>query len=155
MKIYKLPQLAELSPNNEYSLGPGELGGSVYLTYGRLRPNETSKRLSPGEGREEIICILKGSIRIKSGKTSFTVGAGEAFHSKDAQVFLLDNLGDEEAVYIAAGGVSPTALTPDADKPEAKTEEAETTAAAKVDDEEYDITMDDSPEDGDEEEKAS
>ncbi len=154
MKIYKLPQLAELNPNNEYSLGPGELGGTVYLTYGRLRPRETSKRLSPGKGREEIICILKGSVRIKSGKTSFTVGAGEAFHSKDAQVFLLDNLGDEEAVYIAAGGVSPTeVLTPDADKPEDKTEEAET--VAETEGEEYEITMDDSPEDGDEEEKAS
>lgn len=154
MKIYKLPQLAELNPNNEYSLGPGELGGSIYLTYGRLRPRETSKSLSPGAGREEIICIIKGSIRVKSGKTSFTVGAGEAFHSKEAQVFLLDNLGDEEAVYIAAGGVSPTVLTPDADKPEARAEEAET-PAAKVDEDEYEITMDDSPEDGDEEEKAS
>lgn len=153
MKIYKLPQLAELNPNNEYSLGPGELGGSVYLTYGRLRPKETSKRLSPGEGREEIICILKGSIRIKSGKTSFTVGAGEAFHSKEAQVFLLDNLGDEEAVYISAGSASPRA-TADEEKPECKTEEAET-AAVETEGEEYEITMDDSPEDGDEEEKAS
>lgn len=153
MKIYKLPQLAELNPNNEYSLGPGELGGSVYLTYGRLRPKETSKRLSPGEGREEIICIIKGSIRIKSGKTSFTVGAGEAFHSKEAQVFLLDNLGDEEAVYISAGSASPRVVTTVADKPEGKTEEAET--VAETEGEEYEITMDDSPEDGDEEEKAS
>ena len=151
MKIYRLPLLAELNPNSECSLGPDEIGGTVYLTYGRLRPKETSKSLSPGAGREEIICVLKGSIRVNSGKTSFTIGAGEAFHSKEAQVFLLDNVGDDEAVYIATGAVSPPASQADAVKPESRTEEAETVAGA-LDVEEYEISMDDGP--GDEEEKA-
>ncbi|MBI5491690.1 MAG: hypothetical protein HY893_02030 [Deltaproteobacteria bacterium] len=105
MKIYKLPQLAELSPENEYRLGKEELAtSSVYLLYGRLRPKESSKKLTVAEGSDEIICVVKGNIKVRCGKTVFSVGPGEAFHSKAAQSFLLDNLGDEEAVYIAAGG---------------------------------------------------
>ncbi len=105
MKIYKLPQLAELSPENEYRLGKEELPtSSVYLLYGRLRPKESSKKLTVAEGNEEIICVVKGKIKVRCGKTVFSVEPGEAFHSRAAQSFLLDNLGDEEAVYIAAGG---------------------------------------------------
>lgn len=105
MKIYKLPQLAELSPDSEYRLGKEDLGASsVYLLYGRLRPKESSKKLTLAEGGDEIICVVKGKIKVRCGKTVFTVGPGEAFHSKAAQSFLLDNIGDEEAVYIAAGG---------------------------------------------------
>lgn len=103
MKIFKLPQLAELSENGEYCLGPEELNTSVYLLYGRLRPNEASRKIAAQAGSEEIICVVKGSIRVRCGKTSFSASSGEAFLLKD-QTFYLDNLGDDEAIYIAAGG---------------------------------------------------
>lgn len=107
MKIYKLPQLAELCPENEYRLGKEDLStSSVYLLYGRLRPKEASRKITTAQGSEEIICVVKGRINVRCGKTAFSVGAGEAFHSKEAQTFLFDNAGDEEAIYIAAGGDS-------------------------------------------------
>lgn len=154
MKIYKLPQLSD-NPENEYCLGPEELGSSVYLTYGRLRPKETAKKVSPAEGGEEIICVLKGSIRVKSGKTSFSVTAGEAFHSKEAQAFLFDNLTDEEAIYIAAGGASfrSKALA----KPEPQAVKAETHIVEPkmaMEEDEFEITSDDSPDEEDKGEGA-
>ncbi|MBI5810073.1 MAG: hypothetical protein HZB21_02635 [Deltaproteobacteria bacterium] len=104
MKIYKLPNLAESSPEGVYSLGEDELkASSVYLTYGRLLPKETGRKVLPHDGYEEIIYIVKGSVRVNHGKGgAFTLGAGEAFGPKGA--CSLDNLSDAEAAYIAAGG---------------------------------------------------
>lgn len=104
MKIFKLPQLAELSDNGEYLLSSQDLGSaSAYMLYGRLRPGEAARKVATEAGHEEIIFMLKGSMRVRSGKSAFTVSAGEAFFSKEAQPFYLDNPGEEEAVYIAAG----------------------------------------------------
>ena len=104
MKIFKLPQLAELSDNGEYLLSSQDLGSaSAYMLYGRLRPREAARKVATQDGHEEIIFMLKGSMRVRSGKSAFTVSAGEAFFSKEAQPFYLDNPGEEEAVYIAAG----------------------------------------------------
>lgn len=104
MKIFKLPQLAELSDNGEYLLSRQDLGSSsAYMLYGRLRPKEAARKVTTEDGNEEIIFMLKGAMRVKSGKSTFTVSAGEAFLSKEAQPFYLDNPGEEEAIYVAAG----------------------------------------------------
>ncbi len=103
MKIYKLPQLADANNNNEYCLGPGVDTNSVYLLYGRLRPGETARMVTTPEGAEEIICVVKGTVKVKSGNSVFTVTAGEAFISGKPQTFILDNAGSEEAIYISAG----------------------------------------------------
>ncbi len=105
MKIYRLPQLAESNPgSSEYYLGPGEIEtDALYLIYGRLRPRETGRKITTAEGAEEILCVIKGAIKVKCGNNSFTVTAGEAFLSKKAQTISLDNPGAEEAIYISAG----------------------------------------------------
>ncbi len=119
MKIFKLPQLAELSDNGEYLLSSQDLGSaSAYMLYVRLRPREAARKVSTQDGHEEIIFLLKGSMRVRSGKSAFTVSAGEAFFSKEAHPFYLDNPGDEEAVYIAAGA-----------KTDGKSQESETVKA--------------------------
>jgi uncharacterized cupin superfamily protein len=103
MKIYKLPQLAEMSPDGEYCLNSEDIkSDAVYLYYGRLRPGEKKRRLTAREGHEEIVYIIKGAITAKHGKTVFQAGAGEAFHCT-GEVFI-DNPNDDEAIYLAAGG---------------------------------------------------
>lgn len=103
MKIYKLPLLAETSSEGVYFLGPEEIKSqAVYLLYGRLRPKETGRAVTPKDGCEEIIYLVKGRMRVRCGKNSFSVNAGEAFHY--GGTYYLENPGDEEAVYIAAGG---------------------------------------------------
>ena len=108
MKIYKLPQLADMDPGGEYCLNGEDLkSDAIYLYYGRLRPGEKSKRLAAREGHEEIVYIIKGTLRAKYGKTVFQVSAGEAFHSaKDVSI---DNPNKDEAIYLAAGGRGATA----------------------------------------------
>lgn len=107
MKIYKLPKLAELQPDGAYRVGSEDAGASaVYLVYGRLRPREASKKITTAEGCEEIICVVKGNVKVRCGKAAFTVNSGEAFRSPAGQTFLLDNLDDEESIFIAAGGPS-------------------------------------------------
>ena len=110
MKIYKLPQLADMDPGGEYSLSSEEIkSDAVYLDYGRLRPGEKSQRLTASEGHEEIVYIIKGTLRARHGKTIFQASAGEAFHC--AEELLLDNPNEDEAIYLAAGGRAATAAT--------------------------------------------
>lgn len=132
MKIYRLPQLAESTPEGTYCLGFEDLNTrSVYMLYGRLRPNESARKVIPAEGTEEIICVIKGSLKVKSARASFSVLAGEAFHLKESETFILDNTGDEEAVFIAAGGRC-RAGTPLLDKQEPKQDTATAVAVVAV-----------------------
>ena len=108
MKIYKLPQLADMDPGGEYCLSSEDIkSNAVYLYYGRLRPGEKSRRLTAQEGHEEIIYIIKGTLRAKHGKTVFQASAGEAFHC--AAEMLIDNPNEDEVIYLAAGGRTDTA----------------------------------------------
>lgn len=109
MKIYKMPQLAEMSPEGDYCLGVKDLASdAVYLYYGRLRPGEKGRTLKAAEGYEEIVYIIKGGLTVRHGRTIFQACAGEAFHCIDE--VLIDNPNDDETIYIAAGGRGPGAL---------------------------------------------
>ncbi|HEY4707335.1 MAG TPA: cupin domain-containing protein [Thermodesulfobacteriota bacterium] len=107
MKIYRLPQLAEANPEGTYMLDGHELNSSsVHMLYGKIRPGEAPKKLSPAEGSDEIIFVLKGSLRVRCGKTAAAIGPGEAFHLKSTDAYFIENTGNIEAAYIAAGGSS-------------------------------------------------
>jgi hypothetical protein len=107
MKIYRLPQLTEASPDNQYCLGFEDLKTrAVYLFYGKLGPGPEERRLSAPEGHEEIVCVVKGKLLVKGGRYEYTVGEGEAFHLKGKDSLVIGNPYDVEAVYIAAGGRS-------------------------------------------------
>jgi len=102
MKIYKLPTLADATPNGEYVLGPDEAHTSgAYIVYGRLRPGQTGHRLTIEEGHEEIICVVKGEMKVRCGKKNFDVSAGEAFNPGSPEV-TMDNTGPGEAIFISA-----------------------------------------------------
>lgn len=119
MKIYKLPHLADANQNNEYCLGPDLNTDSVYLLYGRMRPGEAARSVTTAAGAEEIICVVKGTVKVRTGNSVFTVTAGEAFISTKPQTFTLDNAGQEEAIYISAGAraVSPEKKGTPSEKP--------------------------------------
>lgn len=105
MKIYRLTQLTEASPDDQYCLGFEDLKtNAVYLRYGRLRPGEKERRLSARAGHEEIVCVVKGKLLVKGGKFEYQVGEGEAFHLKGEDSLTIENPSDAEAVYVAAGG---------------------------------------------------
>jgi uncharacterized cupin superfamily protein len=104
MKIYKLPQLADSTPDSVYHLDRSDeefKATGAYLIYARMRPGETGRELTTHGNLEEIIYIVKGKLSIRKGKSSFPVSAGEAFVTSEP--LSLDNPGSEEAVYIAAG----------------------------------------------------
>ncbi|MBI5902945.1 MAG: hypothetical protein HZB84_05625 [Deltaproteobacteria bacterium] len=145
MKIYKLPKLAELRPDGAYRVGSEDAGaGAVYLVYGRLRPKEASKKITTAEGCEEIICVVKGNMRVRCGKAAFTVNSGEAFRSAAGQTFLLDNLDDEESIFIAAGG--PAVMKEGVKAPLDAEKPVELEACGLAEEEaEFDIVRDDLP----------
>lgn len=145
MKIYKLPQLADQNPDGEFTLGPDELStNAVYLLYGRLLP-KGSKKIAPKEGHEDIVFVLKGLVKVRCGKSTFGVGAGEAFHSSGE--ITLDNAGAEEAAYIIAGGRSSGVPGTAKKEPSREDVKPEEQAAAKEDEDGgFEITRDDSPE---------
>lgn len=108
MKIYRLPQLADSNPDGTYLLGRHDIDSSaVYMIYGRLRPGDPPRKIAPAPGTEELVCVIKGSLQVKSGKTAAAVGPGEAFHLRGSDIFHIENTGKDEAVYIAAGGTVP------------------------------------------------
>jgi len=155
MKIYKLPQLADSNPTTEYRLGPeNSCAGSVYMVYGRIRPAEPARKISCASGDEELVCLVKGTVSVRKGKSSFTVSAGEAFHAGAGETLYLETVGDEDAVYLAAGSLSAGAAkqaasepTPDDTSSEDQSVKQPACADVSLDeDDEFEITTEDEPE---------
>ena len=150
MKIYKLPQLADSSPSSVYRIGPeNSSASSVYMVYGRIRPNSAARKIECAAGNEEIICVVKGALSVQSGRSSFRVSAGEAFHAKEGATLHIECYGDEEAVYLAAGSVGAAAVKqavpgkhPAPPGPQTVAEDAGE-GVSLDDDEEFEITTDD------------
>lgn len=148
MKIYKLPQLADGSPDGAYLLGREDIKtDSAYLRYTRLRPFESDRDICPKDGCEEIIFIIKGSLMVRQAKSAFTASAGEAFLSNGK--LLVDNPNKEEAVYITAGGCAQSASRTAAPEPCVKpTETTPTPPMQEKDPDEFEITRGDGPDEG-------
>jgi glyoxylate utilization-related uncharacterized protein len=107
MKIFDLQELAEES-DGEYVLGLKNLQThAVYIVYGFLKPGERDRKLLPGKGHEEILCVTKGEIQVKKPGETFTLKTGEAVHLREDDEWHLENLGDETAYYVLAGGHPP------------------------------------------------
>lgn len=106
MNIYNVLDLA-LKNGGEYVLGSSELHThACYFIYGILKPDEKGRLIKPGRGHEEIICIIQGEVFLRGDKETLTVKKGQAFHIKGEESYFMDNNGQEEAVYVVAGGHS-------------------------------------------------
>ena len=147
MKIFKLPKLADA--DGSFCLGKRELGTeAVYMLYTRLRHGEEPKKISPAAGAEEIIFVIKGNIRVKCAKTDFFVGPGEAFHSKEAASFHIENIGSDDAIFISAGGRGGTEIAKPAETASVQAvieEKEEEEEEEKEEEQEFFITREDEP----------
>ncbi|MBI5971141.1 MAG: hypothetical protein HY884_08320 [Deltaproteobacteria bacterium] len=109
MKIFKLPQLAELSGLAEYVLS-AEGADSTALRWGRLLPNESGRKVSSIGTGTDIVYVVKGLLSVKFAKSAFPVSAGEAFFingktpTGGIAAVEFDNTGETDAVYIVASG---------------------------------------------------
>lgn len=114
MKVFKLPQLAQLSGlanEGEYVLTPSGAAKTA-LRYGRMLRSETGRRVSPSGADTEIVFIVKGNISVRCGKSAFPVSAGEAFFLEARSPLEFDNTGEADAVYVVACGPREGAQAP-------------------------------------------
>jgi hypothetical protein len=104
VKIYDLEKLSALF-GGEYVLGTKDLHSrACYLVYGALNPGEGDRLIKPGEGYEEILCIVEGSVIAHSQTGNFELSGGGAVHVKQDDQFFISNPSDTRAVYVIAGG---------------------------------------------------
>ncbi|MBI5103199.1 MAG: hypothetical protein HZB33_15395 [Nitrospirae bacterium] len=106
MKLFDAAAMA-LEKGGECVLGSAELNThACYFIYGRLRPGEKGRVVSPGKGHEEIFCLVSGRVRLETPDGIISLSEGQAFHICGDESLLMDNEGDTEAVYVMAGGHS-------------------------------------------------
>jgi hypothetical protein len=104
MKIYDV--ISRVGESGETILGREDTGShACYLIYGRMKAREKDRRLKPGKGHEEIILAVKGDFRL-SGEADGTLNQGQAVHLSGEETLFLENLTDQPAVYLLAGGHS-------------------------------------------------
>lgn len=95
------------SQGGEYVLGLKDLHThACYLIYGILQPGEGERLVKPGEGHEEILCAVGGSLAIHRNRGEEILEQGHAIHIKEDESFVISNPSDQPAVYIMAGGHS-------------------------------------------------
>lgn len=105
MQTFNLKTLAENEEKGEYVLGLKDLQThAVYMIYGVLEAGEKDRKLHPGKGHEEILCIIKGDVELSSQNKTLTIGEGEAIHLKEDDICYIENKSDKSSHYILAGG---------------------------------------------------
>jgi len=81
MKTYDLKRLAKKEEEKEYVLGLKDLQThAVYMIYGILNPGDKERKVHPGKGHEEILCIIKGAVKVESQNETISLSEGEAMH---------------------------------------------------------------------------
>jgi len=104
IKVLNVRKSIEELKSEEFVIG-SELTGShaCYMIYGVLRYKEKDRLIKPGKGHEEIVFILKGSVKV-TGEYNGILYEGDAFHIVEEESCLLENISDSEVIYIIAGG---------------------------------------------------
>jgi hypothetical protein len=106
MRRFDIGQKAIHSEKHECLLGVRETGShACYMIYGILKPKEKGRVVKPGIGHEEIVVAVSGDVEV-TGHCSGTLEKGFAFHIQGDHECYLENRGEEDVVYIIAGGHS-------------------------------------------------
>ena len=79
---------------------------ACYLVYGLLKPGERDRLIKPGEGYEEILCTITGSLLMKLSGGEVALEQGHAVHIKPTDSFYISNPNNDPVVYVIAGGRS-------------------------------------------------
>ncbi|MEW5913686.1 MAG: hypothetical protein AB1814_14090 [Thermodesulfobacteriota bacterium] len=97
-----------LREGGETVLGLKDLGThACYLIYGVLEPGGEPRVLKPGDGHEEIILAVSGSMQVQGSEGSLTLQPGQAVYLQGAETWQATALGPGQACYVAAGGHTP------------------------------------------------
>ena len=109
MKTIELEKRAMAESEGESVLGLADTGShACYMIYGIVKPGENRRLVKPGRGHEEIVLAVKGGFNL-TGAREGRLAEGCAFHCAGDESILLENTGQEDAVYIIAGGHSEDA----------------------------------------------
>jgi hypothetical protein len=65
------------------------------LIYGLIQPGQAPRRLAPGRGHEEIVCVVSGRLRVEGSAEE--VLAGQAFHLRGEEGLMVRAEGPEGA----------------------------------------------------------
>jgi uncharacterized cupin superfamily protein len=94
-----------LAEDGEYVLGLKDLHThACYMIYGFLQPGQQDRLVRPGEGHEEILCAVTGSLTLHTTSGDVLLEQGHAVHIKEDASFTISNESDTRCVYIMAGG---------------------------------------------------
>lgn len=106
MKIFDVKNKATKAEFGEHIIGYKETGShACYLIYGIMKPGEKDRLVKPGKGHEEILLAMQGDFDIKGYYTG-KLKEGEAIHICGDDECILENTGNQDAVYIICGGHS-------------------------------------------------
>jgi len=104
VKSLGLKNKALNSQNGEYIFGFEDTGShACYMIYGILKAQEKGRLVKPGKGHEEIVLAVKGNLEV-TGYYSGTLKESSAFHIQGEHECFLENQGEQDAIYIVAGG---------------------------------------------------
>jgi len=106
VKTFDLEALSA-DEGGEYVLGMKDLHThACYLVYGKLRTGEKERLVRPGEGHEEILCAVDGSVVMHTPRGDETLEKGHAVHVKEDESFFISNPSNLPVTYVLAGGHS-------------------------------------------------
>ncbi|HTY22700.1 MAG TPA: hypothetical protein VMC85_06195 [Desulfomonilaceae bacterium] len=106
MKSFDVARLAA-AQGGEYVLGARDLHSQAcYLIYGSLQPGEGGRLVRPGEGYEEILCAVSGSLMMDTSRGEVTLKEGHALHIGPSETIYIANQNNQPVVYVIAGGRS-------------------------------------------------
>ncbi|MCF8032925.1 MAG: hypothetical protein K9K66_07930 [Desulfarculaceae bacterium] len=80
---------------------------ACYLLFGVLDPGGAPRVLKPGDGHEEIILAIGGTIGLNGPDGQITLRPGQAVYLKGEETWSAECIGEAEARYVAAGGHTP------------------------------------------------
>jgi len=104
MKIFRVKD--NVDATGESILGAKETGShACYLIYGTMKPKEGNRPFSPGEGHEELLLVVKGGLGV-TGSITGVLTEGQAIHLRGNQTCRLENISDDETIYVISGGHS-------------------------------------------------
>jgi hypothetical protein len=104
MKIINLKET--LYRPGEYLVGAEQTQShACYFIYGVLKPGE-EREFSPGEGHEEIFCLIEGTLTASDPEGNYNLQKGNCFHLKGEEKVTIKNESAKPAIYVMAGGHS-------------------------------------------------
>lgn len=88
----------------EYLVGFEQTGShACYFIYGLIK-KEDIREVSPGEGHEEIIALIEGSLEVKYNDHSIILNKGQSIYLKGREAVTLKPYNCDLAIYVIAGG---------------------------------------------------